>query len=191
VLNNPLYPLCFDASSPATETAPYLQDPSIRLLVDFFRNKGLQALKREDRQEDWYPDWIDYQAKHKLYASLLSWVFAKQVKAFCLFARGSISALNPTTDRGLLIALGKCFTVIAYAQLVAENCLAAQVAPAMVAVVFHGLIEDLSAESLKLSAMFPPASAPRGQLKRVVRVPRTSAADLESVSELIAASYKA
>src|SRR5437868_8458527 len=53
-------------------TSEYLQDSSLRLLVEFFRNKGLEALKQEDRQEDWYQDWIDYQAKHGIYASLLS-----------------------------------------------------------------------------------------------------------------------
>ena len=59
MLSDPLYPLCFDLASPAAGTSPYLQDPSIRLLVDFFLNKGLEALKRADRQEDWYSDWID------------------------------------------------------------------------------------------------------------------------------------
>ncbi len=49
-----------------------MQDPSVRLLVDYFTNKGLPALKEEDQREDWYPDWIDYQAKHQLYASVLS-----------------------------------------------------------------------------------------------------------------------
>ena len=57
-------PACCRAS-PAAGAAEYLQDPSIRLLADFFQNKGLEALKREDRQEEWYQDWIDYQAKHQ------------------------------------------------------------------------------------------------------------------------------
>jgi acyl-CoA dehydrogenase len=115
--------------------------------------------------------------------------FMKQVKAFRRFASDGSSALKPAADAGLLIAMGKCFSTIAYAQLVAENCLAADAAFSTVAVIFHGLIEDLSAESLKLSAMFATGSAPRAQLSRVVRVPKTSAADLESVSEFIAARY--
>src|SRR5207247_1619342 len=72
ITSDALYPVSFEPSAPAAGTAAYLQDPSIRLLIDFFRNKGLAALKEEDRQEDWYQDWIDYQAKHKLYASVLS-----------------------------------------------------------------------------------------------------------------------
>lgn len=117
--------------------------------------------------------------------------FVKQVRAFRRFAQGGVSALNPAADAGLLIALGKCFAVIAYAQLVAENCRAMPLAPPMVSLIFHGLIEDLAVEALRLSTLFPPGSTPRALLKRVVRVPRTSAADFESVSELIEGRYGA
>jgi acyl-CoA dehydrogenase len=41
-------------------------------MVEFFRAKGLTALKHEDQREEWYRDWIDFQAGHGLYASLLS-----------------------------------------------------------------------------------------------------------------------
>ncbi|MCI0461392.1 MAG: acyl-CoA/acyl-ACP dehydrogenase, partial [Gemmataceae bacterium] len=116
--------------------------------------------------------------------------FVKQVQTFCRFAEGGVSALNPTGDPGLLIALGKCFAAIVYAQLVAENCLAMKVAPSIVSVLFHALIEDLSGEALKLSALFPPGSAQRASLKQVVRVPRTSSADFESIYEFIAARYE-
>jgi acyl-CoA dehydrogenase len=117
--------------------------------------------------------------------------FVKQVKAFRRFAQEGASQLEPKADAGLVVALGKCFSVIAYAQLVAEGCAAVQVAAPTVSVIFHGLIEDLSAEALRLAALFSPASARRAQLKGVVRVPRTGAADLESVSEFIAARYGA
>jgi acyl-CoA dehydrogenase len=113
-------------------------------------------------------------------------VFVKQVKAFHLFAKSGISALNPSADAGLLIAMGRCLSAIAYAQLVAENCLSVKVAAPAVSVIFQALIEDLSAESLKLAALFPPRSPQRTVLKGIVRVPRTTAADLASVSELIA-----
>ena len=63
--------------------------------------------------------------------------------------------------------------------------------PSLVSVVFHGLIEDLGVEALKLSALFLPGSAPRALLKRVVGVPRTSAADVEAVSRFIATRYRA
>lgn len=117
--------------------------------------------------------------------------FMGQVKAFRQFAQKGISALNPTADAGLIVALGKCFSVVAYAQLIAEHCTTVQVAASTVSVIFHGLIEDLSAEVLRLAALFPPDSTRRAQLKSVVRVPRTGAADLESVSEFIATRYGA
>jgi acyl-CoA dehydrogenase len=113
-------------------------------------------------------------------------VFVEQAKAFHQFAAGGISSLNPAADAGLLIAIGKCLSAVVYAQLVAENCQAAKVGAPLVSVIFQGLIEDLSAEALKLAAMFPSGSPQRAVLKGAVRAPRTSAADLASVSELIA-----
>jgi acyl-CoA dehydrogenase len=115
--------------------------------------------------------------------------FVKQAQAFRRFAGGGVTALKPTADAGLPIALGKCFSVIAYAQLIAEHCLAVKVAAATVSVLFHALIEDLSAEALQLSALFPPGSTERASLKRVVRVPRTSAAEFVSLSEFITQRY--
>jgi acyl-CoA dehydrogenase len=71
---------CRDAIHPSTFSTQrrcdaadvYLSDPSLRKLVEFFENKGLQAIKDEDRCEQWYEDWIAYQAAHGLYASVLS-----------------------------------------------------------------------------------------------------------------------
>jgi hypothetical protein len=97
--------------------------------------------------------------------------------------------MSSAADTGLPIAMGKCFSAIAYAQLIAENCLAVQITPAIISVLFHALIEDLSAEVLKLSALFPPGSTQRASLQGVIRVPRTSAADLMSVYEFIALRY--
>jgi len=111
--------------------------------------------------------------------------FTEQVNAFQTFAAGGLSSLNPATDTGLAVAMGRCLSVIAYAQLIAENCHAGQVVAPLVSVIFQGLIEDMSAEALKLSAMFSPDSPERAGLKCVVRVPRTNDADLAAVSELI------
>ncbi len=116
--------------------------------------------------------------------------FVKQAETFRLFAAGGVSALTAGADGDLPIALGRCFSIIAYAQLVAENCRAAQVAPSTVSLIFHGLIEDLSAEALRLAALFPPGSAPRALLRRAARVPRTGASNVAAVSELIAARYR-
>jgi hypothetical protein len=114
--------------------------------------------------------------------------FVRQVRAFRTFAQG-VTAMNLTSHTRLLIAVGKCFAVIVYAQLVAETCATVPADPETIAVIFHALIEDLSEEALRLAAMFPPGAAERAQLRPVVRVPRTDPADLESVSGLLARQF--
>ena len=66
-----IYPLGLarDGPSPA---AVYLNDLPTKRLVDFFRKKGLATIKEEDRLEQWYADWLAYQAEHHIYASVLS-----------------------------------------------------------------------------------------------------------------------
>jgi acyl-CoA dehydrogenase len=103
--------------------------------------------------------------------------FPRQVRAFRALAEGGVSALNHAADAGLSIAIGKCFSVIAYGQLVAENCLAAGVPLPAVSVIFHRLIEDLSAEALKPSALFPTGGEQRPGFRESCgspgRAPRT------------------
>jgi acyl-CoA dehydrogenase len=65
-----IFPQTF--STPSALHADYLADESIARLIEFFNRKGLAALKDEDRLEQWYDDWIDFQAQHQLYARLLS-----------------------------------------------------------------------------------------------------------------------
>lgn len=67
-----IYPLGFSTKSQSGAADIYLADPSARKLAEFFENKGLQAIKEEDQRQQWYDDWIAYQAAHRLYASVLS-----------------------------------------------------------------------------------------------------------------------
>jgi acyl-CoA dehydrogenase len=67
-----IYPQAFSTARRSEAAEVYLSDPSIQRLVEFFEAKGLAALKQEDQREQWYQDWIDYQAQHQLYARLLS-----------------------------------------------------------------------------------------------------------------------
>ncbi len=50
----------------------YENDSAFVALIRFFEEKGLEQLKKEDREETFYDDWLAYQAKHGIYASLLS-----------------------------------------------------------------------------------------------------------------------
>ncbi len=70
--NAAIHPRVFSVAQPAAGADPYLDDPSIRRLAQFFEDKTLAALKHEDQREQWYEDWLSYQAEHGLYASVLS-----------------------------------------------------------------------------------------------------------------------
>jgi len=72
-----VYPLAFSVAAhrdPRRQAGHdlYLNEPTIRKLVEFFENKGLAAIKQEDQHEQWYNDWLAYQDRHELYARLLS-----------------------------------------------------------------------------------------------------------------------
>jgi len=67
-----VFPRTFAAANLYPNDDPYLSNPAAQKLVEFFTTKGLPALKDEDRSEKWYADWLTYQAKHRLYASVLS-----------------------------------------------------------------------------------------------------------------------
>lgn len=65
-------PLVLSTVGPTPGAGAYLADPAARRLLEFFEAKGLAALKEEDRREQWYDDWLAYQAGHGLYAAVLS-----------------------------------------------------------------------------------------------------------------------
>jgi acyl-CoA dehydrogenase len=67
-----MYPLIFSTARRSGAASAYFRDTSLQKLVQFFENKGLAALKDEDQHQQWYEDWIAFQAAHGLYASLLS-----------------------------------------------------------------------------------------------------------------------
>jgi acyl-CoA dehydrogenase len=66
------YPQAFSGERRSVGADDYLREPLIRDLVAFFETKGLPAIKEEDQREQWYEDWLAYQAAHQLYARLLS-----------------------------------------------------------------------------------------------------------------------
>ena len=65
------YPQAFSATHPSSGRAAYLNDSPAAKLAEFFNAKGLSGIKEEDGREQWYEDWIKYQAEHRLYAQLL------------------------------------------------------------------------------------------------------------------------
>jgi acyl-CoA dehydrogenase len=67
-----IYPLAFSSQNRSGGAEAYLRDPATLKLLEFFESKGLEALKDEDRREQWYEDWLAHQARHGLYAAVLS-----------------------------------------------------------------------------------------------------------------------
>ena len=67
-----MWPSTFSTASTSRASELYLRDPAVRKLVEFFEQKGLPAIKQGDRCEQWYDDWLEYQARNNLYASVLS-----------------------------------------------------------------------------------------------------------------------
>src|SRR5262245_32813095 len=66
------WPRSFSIAQSPGPSDLYLADRLPLKLAEFFERKGLPALKQEDREEQWYEDWLAYQAEHRLYASVLS-----------------------------------------------------------------------------------------------------------------------
>jgi acyl-CoA dehydrogenase len=113
----------------------------------------------------------------------------KQCDTFRRFVGTGLQQRNDNTDAAILIAIGRCFSTIVYAQLIAEMCNKAQVPFPIVSVMFSGFIEDLSAGALKLAAFFVPGSRQRNALKKVIRIPRTSDEDFTFLFDTIALRY--
>src|SRR4051812_22116184 len=68
-----IWPQVFAGANRTAGAEHYLSRDTVACkLVEFFDAKGLAALKQEDRSESWYDDWLSYQTKHRLYASLLA-----------------------------------------------------------------------------------------------------------------------
>jgi acyl-CoA dehydrogenase len=109
--------------------------------------------------------------------------FSRQVRAFRLFMYRGVPVDDPKQDAEVVIALGKCVSIIAYAQLVAEHCVLAKTPAALVSVLFHQSIEDLSAEAMRLAALPQSGTVARVLLGRIPVVPRTLRSDLDYVAE--------
>lgn len=116
-------------------------------------------------------------------------VFMQQMQVFRDFAQNGILAINSSANGDVHIRIGRCLSVIAYGQLVAENCRASEHPLALISVIFHTLIEDLSEEVLQLASMFSADSPLRIQLKSGIRIPRTDADDFESAFAFILDRY--
>jgi acyl-CoA dehydrogenase len=66
-----IYPQTFSTAPQSDAARAYLDNPSTQKLAEFFEAKGPKTLKQEDERQQWYADWLAYQASHRLYFSVL------------------------------------------------------------------------------------------------------------------------
>jgi acyl-CoA dehydrogenase len=110
-------------------------------------------------------------------------LFVRQLRAFRLFMLRGVPVEDSKQDAEVVLALGKCLSVIVYAQLVAEHCVLATVPPEVVSVVFHQIVEDMNVEAMRLAALPQTGSLARLLLGRVPVVPWTPRSDLDFVAD--------
>ncbi len=172
-----------------SESCPMLPAPESVILADSDAGENDYWFLARDRNARTVGFGNSRRAYEPLRASSNVETFMAQAEAFRNFALQGNSALNPNGSIALAIAIGRCFSVIVYAQLVAENCQLSGVALSTVSIIFHALVEDLSAEALTLSALFPAESDAATRLKDVIQVPRTSVANMEEAWNFLAQRY--
>jgi hypothetical protein len=116
-------------------------------------------------------------------------IIVRQLRAFRRFAVASAAAA-PERDVELNIALGKCLSVIVYAQLLAEHCALADVATEMVSVLFHQSVEALTVEALRLASLPKTSSHLRTLLAGVMAVPETDQSEIDFVANLACGAWR-
>jgi acyl-CoA dehydrogenase len=130
-----------------------------------------------------FPHWLA--AYRPLMAIANVTKFVAQVRVFRILHRRGLQVEGSMQDPEVVIAMGKCLSVIAYAQLVAEHCVLADVPTPMVSALFHQSIEDLSVEVMRLSALPQTGPESRTLLGQVATTPHTARADMDFVADRV------
>ncbi len=115
-------------------------------------------------------------------------LFATQAKAFQQCVRHDPPERTLRADAPATLALGRCLSQLAYAQLVAEAAERSALDPAMVAALFHTFVLDFCGEALALASC--PGAAADGRttiaprlLRRMIHPPQTPDAAWQHVFE--------
>jgi len=108
--------------------------------------------------------------------------FAHQVEAFQDFIRHNKTD-DGAWDLQVTMALGQCFSTIAYGQLVAENSTRLKVPDELTSVIFSTLVADLSTFALQLASIPRIDESMRKWILRIVEIPKTSASDWDWIGQ--------
>jgi acyl-CoA dehydrogenase len=165
--------------------AKYFSDADLDLPVPGFNGGGgagsengyLMGARSGQINSIKFRPWLD--AYRPLKSAANARIFARQAKAFRLFARRQ--SRTPTVNAQMTIALGQGMAIIAYGQLVAENAAHCGVPVEIVSVIFHLLVNDLSSSALALASWDHLSASSRDLIERVVVVPRTTNAQWDFV----------
>lgn len=128
-----------------------------------------------------FPDFL--LAYHPLLSIANVRTFTKQIQAVRRFLTDNKSKTEPAGEQVAGIHHGQCLAIVAYGQLIAENCALLGVAAPMVDAIFHNLVSDLTASVLALAAETNLDIASRAALRRAIAIPR--AVDADFVATLI------
>jgi acyl-CoA dehydrogenase len=101
--------------------------------------------------------------------------FVQQLHAFRSFAE----SFDTTDDTETAIAIGKCVSIFAFAQLVAEHVSLLRAPDPIVSLMFDLLVEDISAQALQLAAARNLSDSHRIVLMQLIVPSAIRAADVE------------
>ena len=110
-------------------------------------------------------------------------IFTAQIKAFRIFLLGFFAQASLRKEADVVMAMGKIFSTIAYAQLISENAHLLNVSEDLVSVVFHQLIEQLSREAVTLCGLPQINLVQRVLIKRMIQMPETEGSAITGILE--------
>lgn len=161
---------------------------NISLVIKFMKNYFFNPMnypvipKRDDACDDSYVfrqttgklatvTFPDYRLAYKNVTVPNVKVFFEQVELFREFLEKAAPTAEQTKNIDYMLALGEIFTLIAYAQLVLENCKIYKVEDILVDQIFDLLIREFSHFALDQISNFPNSETQEHYLRRMILTP--------------------
>lgn len=109
-------------------------------------------------------------------------LFVRAAKAFQILVRTRNADRTARADTPMALATGRCFAIIAYAQLVAENATRLNIPAPNLGLIFHALVCDMNVAALHLASCAGSEPIRPTILRRLMSTPRMSGSDLAFVA---------
>ncbi len=111
-------------------------------------------------------------------------IFTRQIRAFRRLALLTLAGVDAANNLEITISLGKCFAIIVYAQLIAQNAVLCGIPKQLTAVIFGGLIGDLASATGRVIALQPRGKLQQFLQRRLLVIAEMDKADMDFVSKL-------